>query len=52
MAVKILLEAEYDERVKSSFVHCSAMRSIGTKRTLVTLGIVEIKMLFSGELTK
>lgn len=50
MAAKIVPAADYDERVRSSFARQSAMRTIGAELTLVTPGIVEIEMPYSGEL--
>ncbi|CAN7711136.1 PaaI family thioesterase [Aminobacter aminovorans] len=52
MAAKIVPAADYDERVRSSFARQSAMRTIGAELTLVTPGIVEIEMPYSGELTQ
>ena len=52
MATKIEPAADYEERVRSSFLRQEAMRTIGAELTLVTPGIVEIEMPFSPRLTQ
>lgn len=52
MAAKIVPTPDYDERVRASFARQSAMRTIGAELTLVTPGIIEIEMPFSGQLTQ
>jgi uncharacterized protein (TIGR00369 family) len=52
MATKIEPSPNYDERVRNSFARQQAMVTIGAELTLVTPGIVEIEMPYSGALTQ
>jgi uncharacterized protein (TIGR00369 family) len=52
MAVKIVAAADFEDRVRSSFIRQSAMATIGAELTLVTPGTVEIEMPFSSALTQ
>lgn len=52
MAAKIIPNADFEERVRSSFARQAVMTTIGAELTLVTPGIIEIEMPFSPTLTQ
>ena len=52
MASQMLLDDDFEARVRSSFDRQQAMTTIGARLTLVTRGTVEIEMPFSEELTQ
>ena len=52
MAAKPIPDADYEERVRSSFARQKAMATIGAELTLVTPGIVEIEMPYSEAFTQ
>lgn len=52
MSAKIIPNADFEERVRSSFARQQAMATIGAELTSVTPGTVEIEMPFSAALTQ
>jgi uncharacterized protein (TIGR00369 family) len=52
MVSEMLLDDDFEERVRSSFVRQKAMATIGAELTKVTRGVVEIEMPFAPELTQ
>ncbi|OQM75289.1 PaaI family thioesterase [Manganibacter manganicus] len=52
MSAKRIPAANFEERVRASFVRQQAMATIGAELTLVTPGIVEIEMPYSAALTQ
>lgn len=49
---KSMPDADFEERVRSSFARQKAMQTIGAELTVVTPGTVEIEMPYSTELTQ
>lgn len=49
---KPMPDADFEERVRSSFARQRAMQTIGAELTVVTPGTVEIEMPYSSELTQ
>lgn len=49
---KLMPDADFEERVRSSFARQKAMQTIGAELTVVTPGTVEIEMPYSAELTQ
>jgi uncharacterized protein (TIGR00369 family) len=52
LAAKPVPDPDFEERVRSSFARQSVMMTIGAELTLVTPGIIEIEMPYSGALTQ
>lgn len=52
MDAKPIPDADYEERVRSSFSRQAIMATIGAELTLVTPGIIEIEMPYSAALTQ
>lgn len=52
MVSQVLVDDDFEARVRSSFARQKAMATIGAELTLVTRGTVEIEMPFSEELTQ
>lgn len=52
MTVRPDIDADYEERVRTSFARQNVMQTMGAELTLVTPGIVEIEMPFSALLTQ